>query len=303
MVFYSLIVFICDTADNIDIVFVDNCTPSTVHAIPVVICLVVALRLCCNSNIIGTELRARTTPSTTDHRRPPTLSLRIPRIRIMTDAIKDLWRDADAVCFDVDSTVIKEEAIDEVAKFCNKGSEVQKLTSSAMSGKMDFREALSARLQIIKPSLQQIRNFIKDRPFNLTPGIKELVELLQQKNIPVYLISGGFRGLIGPIAIELSIPLQRIHANKLKFFLNGDYAGFDEKEPTSKNGGKAEVIRMLKEKYGYTKLFMIGDGITDLEASPPADAFIGFGGNVVREEVKSKSKWYIESFQELIDTL
>lgn len=55
----------------------------------------------------------------------------------------------------------------------------------------------------------------------------------------------------------------------------GDYAGFDEKEPTSKNGGKAEVIQMLKEKYGYTKLFMIGDGITDLEASPPADAFIG----------------------------
>lgn len=55
----------------------------------------------------------------------------------------------------------------------------------------------------------------------------------------------------------------------------GDYAGFDEKEPTSKNGGKAEVISMLKKKYGYTKLFMIGDGITDLEACPPADAFIG----------------------------
>lgn len=45
----------------------------------------------------------------------------------MTDTIKDLWREADAVCFDVDSTVIQEEAIDEVAKFCNKGSEVQKL--------------------------------------------------------------------------------------------------------------------------------------------------------------------------------
>jgi len=61
----------------------------------------------------------------------------------------------------------------------------------------------------------------------------------------------------------------------LIFVCVGDYAGFDEKEPTSKNGGKAEVIQMLKEKYGYTKLFMIGDGITDLEASPPADAFIG----------------------------
>lgn len=45
----------------------------------------------------------------------------------MTDAIKELWLNADAVCFDVDSTVIQEEAIDEVAKFCDKGSEVQKL--------------------------------------------------------------------------------------------------------------------------------------------------------------------------------
>lgn len=45
----------------------------------------------------------------------------------MTDTIKDLWRNADAVCFDVDSTVIQEEAIDEVAEFCNKGSEVKKL--------------------------------------------------------------------------------------------------------------------------------------------------------------------------------
>lgn len=46
---------------------------------------------------------------------------------IMADAIKALWRDVDAVCFDVDSTVIREEAIDEVAKFCDKGLEVQKL--------------------------------------------------------------------------------------------------------------------------------------------------------------------------------
>jgi len=221
----------------------------------------------------------------------------------MADAVKALWREVDAVCFDVDSTVIQEEAIDEVAKFCNKGLEVKQLTDNAMSGKMDFREALSARLQIIKPSLQQIRDFIKNHPFNFSPGIKELIGLLQKKNVPVYLISGGFRGLIGPIAIELSIPLQHIYANKLKFFLNGEYAGFDEKEYTSKNGGKAEVITMLKEKYGYTKLFMIGDGITDLEACPPADAFIGFGGNVVREEVKSKSQWYVESFQELIDAL
>jgi len=45
----------------------------------------------------------------------------------MADAVKALWREVDAVCFDVDSTVIQEEAIDEVAKFCNKGLEVKQL--------------------------------------------------------------------------------------------------------------------------------------------------------------------------------
>ncbi|XP_050421040.1 phosphoserine phosphatase isoform X2 [Adelges cooleyi] len=223
--------------------------------------------------------------------------------RNMTEAVKQIWQEADAVCFDVDSTVIQEEAIDELAKFCNKGPEVEKLTSSAMSGGMDFRQALAARLQIIQPSLQQIRDFIREHPFSLTAGIKTLVERLQQKNVPVYLVSGGFRGLIGPIAIELGVPLQHIYANKLKFFMSGEYAGFDEKEPTSKNGGKAEVITLLKEKHGYSKLVMVGDGITDLEACPPADAFIGFGGNKAREEVKSKSKWFVESFQELIDAM
>jgi len=48
---------------------------------------------------------------------------------------------------------------------------------------------------------------------------------------------------------------------------------------------------------------MIGDGMTDYDASPPADAFIGFGGNVVREEVKSKAKWYVKDFRELINAL
>lgn len=56
---------------------------------------------------------------------------------------------------------------------------------------------------------------------------------------------------------------------------SGEFAGFDENEPTSRNGGKGEVIKMLKEKHGYSNVVLIGDGTTDLEASPPADAFIG----------------------------
>lgn len=57
--------------------------------------------------------------------------------------------------------------------------------------------------------------------------------------------------------------------------LVGEYAGFDENQPTSRSGGKAEVIRRLKEQKGFKTVVHIGDGATDLEASPPADAFIG----------------------------
>ncbi|KAL1132058.1 hypothetical protein AAG570_010016 [Ranatra chinensis] len=202
---------------------------------------------------------------------------------------------------DVDSTVIMEEAIDELAKFCNK--DVTAMTKEAMRGSMDFREALTARLNIIRPSMAQIRDFIRTRPPRLSSGVKKLVDCLHNRGVAIYLISGGFRGIIGPVALELSIPLQNIYANKLKFYFNGEYAGFDDSEPTSKSGGKGRVIGELKNKYGYSNLVMIGDGMTDLEAYPPADTFIGYGGNVVREEVRKRAPWYITDFQELVDAL
>ncbi|XP_044737647.1 phosphoserine phosphatase isoform X2 [Chrysoperla carnea] len=213
------------------------------------------------------------------------------------------WKNADAVCFDVDSTLIQEEGIDELAKFCMKGEEVANLTKKAMGGSMTFEESLRLRLNIIKPNLGQIRDFIRMQPPKLTPGVKQLIQTLQSRQIPIYLISGGFRSIIVPIASQLNIPLENIFANRLKFYYNGEYAGFDENEPTSKSGGKSQVIQYLKEKFGYKNLVMIGDGATDLEACPPADAFIGYGGNVIREKVKSNAKWFVTDFQELNQVL
>jgi len=86
-------------------------------------------------------------------------------------------------------------------------------------------------------------------------------------------------------------------------FYYGDYAGFDEDELTTHSGGKGEVIQVLKNRFGYKRVVMIGDGATDLEASPPADAFIGFGGNQVRERVKSGAKWFVTDFRDLINEL
>lgn len=57
--------------------------------------------------------------------------------------------------------------------------------------------------------------------------------------------------------------------------LVGEYAGFDEDQPTAINGGKGKIIKQLKNEKGFRTVVHIGDGITDLEAIPVADLFIG----------------------------
>ena len=97
---------------------------------------------------------------------------------------------------------------------------------------------------------------------------------MHSRNIPVYLISGGFRVIINPIAETLGINVAtNVFANTILFNENGDYDGFDEEELTSESGGKARVIELLKEAYGYDNVVMIGDGATDMEACPPAVSF------------------------------
>ncbi|CAG9857332.1 unnamed protein product [Phyllotreta striolata] len=221
----------------------------------------------------------------------------------MTSCVRETVQKSDCFCFDVDSTVIQEEGIDELARFLKKGEEISNLTGMAMSGNMTFRESLKRRLDILRPSQLDIKEFLKTKPPTLTPGIKKLVSLLQDRKIPVYLISGGFKCIIAPIAHQLNIPLENVFANRMKFYYSGEFAGFDENEPTSENGGKAVVIKQLKEKFGYKKVVLVGDGVTDLEACPPADAFIGYGGNVIRPKVKANSKWFLTDFNEIIEVL
>ncbi|RXG52758.1 Phosphoserine phosphatase [Armadillidium vulgare] len=216
---------------------------------------------------------------------------------------KEIFCNADAVCFDVDSTVIRDEGLDQLAAYCGKAEQVKKITEEAMKGGVEFREALRARLNLIRPSLDTVRSFIRENPPKLSKNIETLIKQLHRRNVDVYLVSGGFRSLIAPVAKYLQIPLENIYANRLKFYFDGSYAGFDESQPTSRSGGKAEVIRIMKERNGYASVVMIGDGATDMEACPPAEAFIGYGGNVVRESVKMEATWYIEDFASLTNEL
>jgi phosphoserine phosphatase len=82
--------------------------------------------------------------------------------------------------------------------------------------------------------------------------------------------------MIRPIANLLKIPQYRIYANNILFDEAGNYSGFDDKELTCRDGGKASVIDRLMALHDYTNVVMIGDGATDMQARPPASAFIGF---------------------------
>ncbi|MBA0757328.1 hypothetical protein Gotri_020434 [Gossypium trilobum] len=219
--------------------------------------------------------------------------------------VLELWRSADAVCFDVDSTVCVDEGIDELAEFCGAGKAVAEWTARAMGGSVPFEEALSARLSLFKPSLTQVQDFLDKRPPRISPGIEELVKKLMARNTDVYLISGGFRQMINPVASILGIPQENIFANQLLFGSSGEFLGFDANEPTSRSGGKATAVQQIRKVKGYKALVMIGDGATDLEARKPggANLFICYAGVQHRESVAAKANWLVFSFTDLITAL
>ena len=167
---------------------------------------------------------------------------------------------------------------------------------------MPFRDALAARLRLIAPTTELLSRFSSAHAFSLTPGLETLVAALRRRGAAVFLVSGGFTQMIHPLADALDIPRDRVFANTILFNSQGRYSGFDESAPTSRDGGKPEVVRGLKAR-GYAPIVMIGDGVTDMQARPPADAFIGYGGVVERAPVRDGADLFVKDFQVLIDAL
>ncbi|CEM02419.1 unnamed protein product [Vitrella brassicaformis CCMP3155] len=232
------------------------------------------------------------------------------------DSAKSALRDADIVCFDVDSTVLTYEAIDEFATYLDKSEGVAALTREAMEGGMKYEDALERRLQLMQPTRADVEGFINTHDIKLSSGIEQVVSLLQRRGTAVYLVSGGFRFLLEPLADALKIPRTNIYANELYFDTHGNYAGFDRSAPTSRDGGKAEAVAAIIQGNNTSahntankgsgkglNVVMVGDGATDLQARPPASVFIGYGGVSVRKAVKEGADWFVTDFTELIDVL
>ena len=222
-----------------------------------------------------------------------------------TEQVLEVWRTSDAVAFDVDSTVCIDEGIDELGVYVGAGEKVARITKEAMEGGLPFGEALQRRLEAMAISRELLESYVKEHPPKFSPGIKELVAKLHAQGKDVHLISGGFRQMIAPVATELGIPSENVHANTIVFNEDGSLKGFDDKEFTSRAGGKADAVKFIKSTKGYKHVVMIGDGATDLEArvSGGADIVIGYGGAQRREKVVAESDWFVTELDTLVNAL
>lgn len=207
------------------------------------------------------------------------------------------------VCFDVDSTLLAVESLDFVLtrKLGPAAAEqIEQLTSGGMNGTLSFRQSLIARLDLTSLTRNDIASAAVELRDHLTPGMTDVLTRLRHRGDTVCAISGGFSDVLRLALRDLEFAPDQVFANN--FLWEGDLvAGLDIDNPLSDNGGKPEVLMQIRSRQTHSAVWMVGDGVTDLETltSGAADHFIGFGGVVRREAVAEKAPDYAESVDAL----
>ncbi|MBS0664014.1 MAG: HAD-IB family phosphatase [Verrucomicrobia bacterium] len=204
------------------------------------------------------------------------------------------------ICLDCDSTLSAIEGIDELARL--RGPEVlrrvEQMTNDAMNGLVPVEEIFGRRLEIIRPSQADAAAVGRRYVETVEPTARSTLAALRARGWTPVIISGGFTPVIRPLADYLGV--ERIEAVDLYFQADGSYRGFDAAFPTTRSGGKPEVVSRLRREVGPTFTVMVGDGVSDLETRTVVDRFIGYGGYVARPRVKAEAGTFIRSLDELL---
>lgn len=219
------------------------------------------------------------------------------------EIIPQTLRRGKILFLDCDSTLSSIEGIDELARLADPAifAEVEALTNAAMDGKVPLDEVFKRRMEIIRPNLSMARRVEELYLENMLPGVHAAIDLARSDGWLPVILSGGFAPLIAPLAEYLGI--KHIEAVPLTFSESGDYVGYGESYPTTRNLGKNHIIREWKGALLPERTVMVGDGISDLETKEDVDKMIGFGGVVEREKVKKSCDLWVTSFDEKIDFL
>ena len=212
-----------------------------------------------------------------------------------------VMRKSKIIIFDCDSTLSSIEGIDELARAA--GDDVSKkiaqMTNEAMGGTIPIESVFAKRLEIIQPSRDAVEKTGELYVQTVEPNAKQVIATLKQQGWTPFILSAGYVQAIAPLAKYLGIE-ESIEAVELFFNEDGSYRDFDRNYPTTRNGGKLEIVEKLRNKFSPEKMVMVGDGVSDLETKPGVDLFVGFGRYAVREKVQTEASCYIRDFTELL---
>ena len=170
--------------------------------------------------------------------------------------------DFKLVVFDMDSTLINIECIDELADFAGRKAEVSEITEAAMRGDMDYRDSLKKRVSVLAGLNARILARVFSERLLLNPGARELLEALQNANIHTALLSGGFTYFTERLRIELGLDFAT--SNELEI-VGGKLTGRVVGNIVDAQA-KADTLRALTQEFGLTQdqVMAVGDGANDL---------------------------------------
>ncbi|MEL7490872.1 MAG: phosphoserine phosphatase SerB [Pseudomonadota bacterium] len=175
---------------------------------------------------------------------------------------------------DMDSTIIEQECIDELAEFVGKRAEISDITERAMRGELDFEAALKERVAMLKGlSAKHLEAAFRER-ITLTPGAKMVIQTMRARGAFTALVSGGFTFFTERVAAAAGFDVNE--ANQLMMAqasLTGEVG-----EPVLGRAAKEEALRRhaAAQSVKLTETIAVGDGANDLSMLASAGLGVAF---------------------------
>ncbi|MGP4716196.1 phosphoserine phosphatase SerB [Psychrobacter sp. T6-6] len=188
-------------------------------------------------------------------------------------SVGHMLRTHKLACFDMDSTLIEQEVIVELAKTAGIGEEVEAITEAAMRGEIDFDESFAQRVALLKGTSTEVLDDICNR-LTLSVGARTTISALKALGYHTVLVSGGFTYFARYIAEQLGI--DEVHANALDIEDN-EVTGHVQ-FPIVNGAKKAAIVEHTAERLGIkmSQVVCIGDGANDLPMMALADLGVAY---------------------------